>query len=151
MAVNVFDTSALGKHYHPEIGGARVDQLLGVVADVQAISRFSVVELHSVFAKKVRTGEISIGDFNAVARRFRSDVAAKRLRVIRLLVTHFQLAERLLRRHALTRNLRTLDALQLAVAIRLNAINPIQFICADQPLCAIAVSEGLSVVNPEIP
>src|SRR6478736_3611105 len=54
MAVNVFDTSALGKHYHPEIGAARVDQLLGVVEDVQAISRFSVVELYSVFAKKVR-------------------------------------------------------------------------------------------------
>lgn len=142
MVLNVFDTSALGKHYHPETGTDRVDQLLGVPGDVQAISRFTVVELQSVFAKKVRTGDLTEADFNLLARRFRSDVAAKRLRVVRLLVAHFQLAEQLLRRHALTKNLRTLDALQLAVALRLHTTNPVQFICADQHLCAIAALEG---------
>lgn len=151
MAINIFDTSALGKHYHTEIGTPKVDQLLGVVGDMQAISRFSVVEMRSVLAKKVRTGLLTTLEFNTIARRFRGDVAARRIRVIRLLVAHFQLAEQLIRRQSPTRNLRTLDALQLAVAIRFNSVNPVQFVCADQSLCAIAISENLNVINPESP
>jgi len=151
MAFNFFDTSALGKHYHPEVGTPKVDELLGVLTDTHAISRFTVVEMHSVFAKKVRTGALTLREYNKVTRRFRGDVSAKRVRVIRSLVTHFQLAEQLIRRHATTKNLRTLDALQLAVAMRFNAVNPVQFVCADQPLCVIAASEGLKVINPEIP
>src|SRR5262245_33585460 len=127
MAINVFDTSALGKHYHSEAGTTKVDQLLGVAGDVHTISRFSAIELYSVFGKKVRIGELTDPEFNKITRRFRGDVAAKRIRVIRLLVAHFRLAEQLLRRHAPSRNLRTLDALQLAVAIRFNAANAIQF------------------------
>lgn len=151
MSFNVFDTSALGKHYHPEVGTDKVDRLLDNSNDIHAISRFSAVEIYSVFAKKVRTGALSIPDFNVVTRRFRSDVATKRIRVIRLLVGHFHEAEQLLRRHAMSKNLRTLDALQLAVALSLQSINSVQFICADQHLCAIAVLEGLVVINPEQP
>src|SRR5262245_17029639 len=146
MTINVFDTSALGKHYHFEVGTPKVDQLLGVPGDVQTISRFSAVEVYSVFGKKVRIGVLTEPEFNTITRRFRSDVAAKRLRVIGLLVAHFHMAEQLLRRHSLSRNLRTLDALPLAVAIRLNAASPIQFICADQTLCAIAALENLAVI-----
>lgn len=151
MPFNVFDTSALGKHYHPEVGTDKVDKLLGEMNDTHAISRFSAVEIYSVFGKKVRTGILSIPDFNSVTRRFRSDVAAKRIRVIRLLVGHFHVAEQLLRRHALSKNLRTLDALQLAVALSVQPVNSVQFICADQHLCAVAVLEGLVVINPEQP
>jgi uncharacterized protein len=151
MATNFFDSSALGKRYHPEGGTPKVDQLFGVPGDIHTISRLSVVEMHSVFAKKVRTGALTMLDFNKITRRFRGDVAAKRIRVIRLLVAHFHLAEQLLRRHAPTKNLRTLDALQLAVAIRFHGAIPVQFVCADQPLCAIAALEGLHVINPESP
>jgi uncharacterized protein len=151
MAINVFDTSALGKHFHPEVGTPVIDSLLGVPDDVHAISRFTVIELHSVLAKKVRTGALTTTEFNAIARRFRGDVGARRLRVIRLVVAHFRLAEQLIRRHGPTKNMRTLDALQLAVALRFNTSNAIQFVCADHSLCAIAGLEGLKVVNPETP
>ena len=108
-------------------------------------------ELHSVFAKKVRIGEIDQASFQRLTRRFRGDVAAKRLRVIRLTAAHFQSAERLIRRIGLTKNLRTLDALQLAVALNLNEPGqPIEFVCADHALCTLAIAEGLSVVNPEV-
>jgi uncharacterized protein len=124
---------------------------LGSTSANQLISRLSVVELHSVFAKKVRIGELDPADFQKLTRRFRGDVAARRLRVIRLTAAHFQSAERLLRRTGLTKNLRTLDALQLAVAINLNEpASPIEFVCADQALCTLAIAEGLSVVNPEV-
>jgi hypothetical protein len=58
MPVHFFDTSAISKHYHAETGTAAVDALLAVPDARQVISRLSVVELHSVFAKKVRIGEI---------------------------------------------------------------------------------------------
>jgi predicted nucleic acid-binding protein len=151
MAIHFFDTSAISKHYHAETGTAKVDALLGLPAASQIISRLSVVELHSVFAKKVRIGELAPADFQKLTRRFRGDVAARRLRVIRLTAAHFQSAERLIRRIGLTKNLRTLDGLQLAVAISLNEPGqPIVFVCADQALGALAIAEGLSVVNPEV-
>jgi hypothetical protein len=64
----------------------------------------------------------------------------------------FQQAQQLLVRHALTRSLRTLDALQLAVALTLHALAPLDhFVCADANLCLVAAAEGLPVLNPELP
>ena len=61
------------------------------------------------------------------------------------------LAEQLVRRLSLTSNLRTLDALQLAVALGLNKPGrPVQFVCADKALCAVAVGEGVTVIDPEV-
>jgi hypothetical protein len=58
----------------------------------------------------------------------------------------------LLRKHALTKSLRTLDALQLAVALELNQRGVIDFfVCADRKLCKVAQDEGLAIINPEIP
>jgi len=151
MPVHFFDTSAICKHYHAETGTAKVDALLELPNSSQVISRLAVVELHSVFAKKVRTGELDPAGFQKLTRRFRGDVAAKRLRVIRLTAAHFQSAERLIRRIGPAQNLRTLDALQLAVAINLNEPDqPIEFVCADHALGTLAVAEGHSVVNPEM-
>jgi len=54
--------------------------------------------------------------------------------------------------HGLQRQVRTLDALQLSVALQLHQTAPIDhFVCADQRLCEIAAREGLAVVNPEFP
>ena len=48
--------------------------------------------------------------------------------------------------------LRTLDALQLAVALALSHQGMIDhFVCADYRLCEMAIVEGLSVINPSGP
>ena len=120
MAFNFFDTSALAKHYHTETGTLKVDSILAMTGDMHAISRLSFVELQSVFAKKVRTGQISLAVFQGLIRRFHADVSAKRFRVLRLLVSHLRGAEGLLRRIGPTQNLRTLDAIQLATAFPMN-------------------------------
>lgn len=150
MPDDFFDTSALSKHYHEEPGTEKVDELLAVAGVNHAVSRLSVVELHSVFAKKVRTGQIGQADFERLTRQFRTDVAKKRLRVVRLTAAHYQSAEKLVRRIGPASNLRTLDALQLAIALSLNEPERLStFVCADHALCAIATGEGLAVVNPE--
>jgi hypothetical protein len=152
MPDNFFDSSALGKHYHQELGSARVDQLLADPGSRHFISRLTVVEIQSVFAKKVRTGLLRLADFQLLCRRFLTDVTRRRFQVARVTGAHFQAAEQLIRRLAPAQNLRTLDALQLAVALDLQRQRLInRFICADQSLCTIATAEGLSVVNPEVP
>jgi predicted nucleic acid-binding protein len=149
---NFFDTSALGKHYHQEVGTPKVDQLLADPGSRHFISRLAVVEIHSVFAKKVRTGVLSLADFQLLCRRFRADVKQRTFNVVRIAAIHFEAGERLICRLALTQNLRTLDALQLAVALELQALGLVgQLICADQSLCSIASAVGLSVINPEVP
>jgi predicted nucleic acid-binding protein len=60
----------------------------------------------------------------------------------------YQEATQLIERHVRI-GLRTLDAIQLAVALALSHQGVIdQFVCADQRLCDTAIEEGLSVTNP---
>lgn len=148
MPDHFFDSNAIAKHYHTEAGTAAVDGLLASPGR-RLISRLAITEVHSVFAKKLRTGELARPDFDRLLDRFGRDVRAKRWEVFRLLVRHHEAAERLIRRIGVGRNLRTLDALQLAVALDLNAVSPVVFVSADQVLCGVAADEGLAVVNPE--
>jgi predicted nucleic acid-binding protein len=152
VADNFFDSSALGKHCHAEVGTVKVDQLLAAPASQHFISRLTVVEIQSVFAKKVRTGVLPLPDFQLLCRRFLADLRRKTFQVVRITVPHFQSAEKLIRRLAPAQNLRTLDALQLAVALDLHGKGLVsQFVCADRSLCSVAASEGIAVVNPELP
>jgi hypothetical protein len=49
----------------------------------------------------------------------------------------------------MSRQLRTLDALQLAIALHFDRSSPVDhFVCADQRLCDIATLEGLAVITP---
>ncbi len=64
MADRFFDTSAVAKHYRAEVGTAQVDGLLAEIGARHYLSDLSVVELHSVFARLVRTGEITDAVFH---------------------------------------------------------------------------------------
>ncbi len=150
MADHFLDTSALGKLYHAELGTTEVDRLLNEPGAGHFISRLSVVEIQSMFAGKVRTNVLTRQDFELLRRRFAADVAGRRLNVVRMTSVHYREAERLIRAHGMARSIRTLDALQLAVALSLQRRGMLgDFVCADRNLCAIATIEGLSVINPE--
>jgi predicted nucleic acid-binding protein len=153
MPGDFLDTSALAKHYHPEVGSAEVDRLWSDAARILFVSRLSALEIISVFAGKVRAGVISVADFNALRRRFLADLTkTKRLLGVRLLVAHYHEAEALLRKHGAVRRLRTLDALQLAVAIDLQRKGAVdRVVSADKDLLAVAAAEGLGVFDPENP
>jgi predicted nucleic acid-binding protein len=152
MSDHFLDTSALVKHYHPEIGTPKIDLLWNATNARLFISRLGVVEAVSVFAKKVRTGIISAGDFGLLRHRFFADLRKRRPAIVRLLVRHFQEGDRLLQQYGLVHGLRTLDALQLAVALDLQRRGLLgELVTADRILLAVAPLEGLSVSNPEIP
>jgi predicted nucleic acid-binding protein len=131
MADRFFDTSATVKHYLPEIGTAKVDALLAEGGARHFLSDLGVVELQSVFARQVRTGQITAADFGLFRGRFLADIASGLWTVLPVTGRDFHLAQHLLARHALT---------------------PLHtFVCADLNLNHVTTSEGLAVVNPEIP
>jgi uncharacterized protein len=144
-----FDTSALVKNYHAETGTSEVRRILGEAGSEFLVSRLSTVEMLSGFASKVRTGVFSSTEFGILRRRFFADVRRRTVLPIRVLNVHYQIAGGLIGKHAMSRQLRTLDAIQLAVALHFRRSFPLDhFVCADQRLCDVATLEGLAVINP---
>ena len=149
MASSFLDTSALVKRYHVEEGTPEVDRRFDDPQQGLIVSRLGFVEMLSALATKVRAGVLSFDAHDAARKRFLGDVKNRRLLVVRLLASHYRDAERLIDRHAKTRRLRTLDALQLSAALDLHRQGRIDtFVCADQALCEIATLVGLATLNP---
>jgi predicted nucleic acid-binding protein len=148
VANTFIDTSALVKYYHSEDGTQEVTQIIAEPMSRHYISRLSLVETVSAFAVKFRLGDIDEQGFAALRRRFYHDIGQGRFQIMPVTTPQYQAAMQLIERHFRIR-LRTLDALQLAVALALSHQGSIDhFVCADQSLCDTATEEGLSVVNP---
>jgi predicted nucleic acid-binding protein len=149
MAGYFLDTSALVKRYQAEIGTAAVDAIFAEADRSLLVSRLGLVEAVSALALKVRTGEIQLPDFSIARKKLLGDVKGRSLAVVRVLVGHYRYAEQLIERYGLTRRLRTLDAVQLAIALECEAKGRVQsFVCADALLCEIAELEGMRTLVP---
>lgn len=149
MSGYFLDTSALVKRYRPEAGADVVDGVFAEAGSLIVISRLAIVETSSALAMHVRTRQLSIDHYALTRKKLLGDVSQGIVKVVRLLVRHYQDAERLIERHATVRRLRTLDSLQLSVALDLLAQRRVdKFVCADRALCEIALLEGMQVVNP---
>ena len=147
MPAHFFDSSAYAKHYVAEPGTPAVDALLAGPGP-HLIAQLGRVELPSTFAKKVRVGEATPAGFTGNVLRFRRDVAAGLVQVVRMTRRDDLRAVRLIAAVGLRQNLRTLDALQLAVALRLRPAHPgLTFVSADQALLAVAAGHGLATVR----
>ncbi|MFO0944538.1 MAG: type II toxin-antitoxin system VapC family toxin [Planctomycetota bacterium] len=151
MPAYLFDSSAIAKRYCPEVGSDRVEAILNDAENLSVISRLTLVELHSVFSMKVRRQEISAADFGLLRKRLLADGKQRIFRVAAVTSMTYRRAVRLLMDHALTDSLRTLDSLQLAMALELRDRGRLDhFVTADQNLAKTSQKVGLSVVNPEI-
>ena len=115
------------------------------------ISRLTLVEIPSVFAIKVRTQFISREDAESALRRFREDILTGKFAVFSIREPEFALAELLIEKYAFDFRLRALDAVQVAVALRLRKQSLVDhLVAADKVLCDVATREGFSVLNPEL-
>lgn len=149
MGQYFFDTSALVKRYRPEQGTDAVDALFADAGSSFLISRLGIIETVSALALKVRTGELPLADYIVTRKKFLGEVSLGTVKVVRLLVAHYRNAERLIDRHAMSHRFRTLDALQLSVALDLREQGRVDtFVCADQALCEVASLENLPTLNP---
>ena len=75
MAGYFFDSSALAKLYHPEVGSAEVFRIFSEPNRRILISRLTPVEMQSVFAIKVRTGVILRQDAELLRQRMIAHLA----------------------------------------------------------------------------
>ena len=149
MAAYFFDTSALAKLYHREAGSDRVEELVRNPAHRILISRLAVVEMHSVFALKVRSRVIDADDATALRRRFLADIRGGVFEVLALTQSHYERAERLIVAYGFHYGLRTLDALQLAVVGELPSSLLDHVVASDRVFREVAVLERFSVIDPE--
>jgi predicted nucleic acid-binding protein len=143
------DTSALAKLYHWEVGSERMEALVEAPGARLIISQLTLIEIESVFATKVRTGVIDKPTLAQLRGRFYADLARGQFAVALLARRHFEVAEALVRTYAVDHALRTLDALQLSMAVdlcRRGAAS--QLVTSDKALCEVAALEGLAVLNP---
>lgn len=117
------------------------------------VSHLSTVEMESVLAIKVRTGEIDERQAETARRCLRADLRQRRLMLgPPVQPRHFHAARLLLVRYGASEGLRTLDALQLAIALDLKGAGQIAtLVAADQRLCRVAALAGCQAVNPEKP
>ncbi|MGA7415067.1 MAG: type II toxin-antitoxin system VapC family toxin [Bryobacteraceae bacterium] len=153
MAGSFLDTSALAKLYHEEPGSNYVERILNQPGSKGILSRLSLVEMESVFSMKVRTGALDENGRSLALRRLRADIARDRLIIgPPIKAKHYRSAAKLLRLHRVSRGLRTLDALQLAVALDMLEASWISVILsADKRLCEVAEACGCPAIDPENP
>jgi predicted nucleic acid-binding protein len=145
-----FDTSAFAKYYHTEPGSPRAAEVFAGPGRIIRVSSLGILETQSVFAMKVRMGQLERKAAGVQRAMMMLDIAAGTIEVYRLRAEHFVTAELLIGRHSYTRPRRTLDALQLAVALDLSENGLLDtFVVADKRLAEIAAIEGLTVMNPE--
>jgi predicted nucleic acid-binding protein len=147
-----FDSSALVKLYHPELGSPGVEAAFHKANRRIVISRLAGVELHSALSLKTRTGRLAMAEAILLRTRFLADVAAGAIVVVAIDESHYSIAENLIVQYGGRIGLRTLDALQLAVALEINRRAGLDgFLVADLALAEVAKAEGLVVMNPEQP
>ena len=142
------DTSALAKLYHPEIGSERMESLAQSPGAQMIISELSLIEIESVFATKVRTGAMARTALDHLRGLFSADIAKGRFDVVVLARRHFRNAGALVRLYGVDHALRTLDALQVSVAVDLQRRGVTsELVASDRNLCSVAAREGLTVLN----
>jgi uncharacterized protein len=145
-----FDTSALVKRYHQEAGTDVVEAVFRDHSRTRMISDIGVIECYSAFARRVRMGDITEEDFRATIKELAEDIQNGTIRLAFFGDGDKREAAALIEKYGLSRNLRTLDAMQLAVIKRLGTHMLRDVYCADRPFVDLIEAEGFSVINPEV-
>jgi len=112
------DTSAFAKLCHQEAGSDQMERIVEQRGSTSIVSRLAFIEIDSVFAIKVRTGELSASGQDLCRHRLRADLSQHWIRVSPSIIEerHYRSARQLLIQHGVPLGLRTLDALQPAMA-----------------------------------
>lgn len=142
MPLYFFDTSALVKRYHIEIGSEKVDEIFNNPAGSFAIASITIAEFVSAFARKLHKVVISEDDFRACLSEFSKDIISS-FWIIDLERSHINKSIPLIIKH----NMRTLDSLQLSVFLNLSSINP-TMVTSDEVLFNATLKEGLQAIKP---
>jgi hypothetical protein len=143
MSAIFVDTSSLVKYYYPENDSDRIETLLLKTRRI-FISNLSVVEMASALMKRVRMGEMTKKDELSVWNVFLDDLQSSQFQMLVPDERHYGRAADIIRNLGAQHGIRTLDALQIAVA---QSAGNVAFLCADKVLAATAAELGMKVVS----
>ena len=148
------DTSALAKLYHQEPGSDYMEDLFERQAEHRLIiSPLALVEMESALAIKMRMKRLDQIGRIAAQDRLRADLRERRILVSPGFENiHFEYAKTCVAMYGPQEGIRTLDALQLSMAIHLLNSGLLHFmVAADERMCRVARKEGIDVINPQSP
>jgi len=150
MADFFFDSRSIVKRYVTESGSGYVEGLVDPVNQNNIIlAQITRVEVASAFARRKKGNTLSNDDAAIALRSLESDLLDVYL-IVAIEKDHIASATDLATKHAL----RGYDAVQLATALAANydviesGGTSLVFVSADSELNTAAISEGLSVENP---
>ncbi|MBM3239655.1 type II toxin-antitoxin system VapC family toxin [Candidatus Poribacteria bacterium] len=143
-----FDTSALVKFFHEEIGTELVTQLINNPQNEVWISELTIVEFLSVMYRLYREEEIVDDELEEAINGFEEE--CHRFIVVPLNIVIIEEARDLLNTYGKYFSLRTLDALQLASC---NFVYEDDenwtIVSSDHRLIRVIQNAGMNVINPE--
>ncbi len=140
------DTSGLARRYLAEVGSAwTLSWIEPAAGNVIIIGELTTVEIASTLARLQRERKLAALNVTKLHNDFVLHSEREYL-VVPVEVSVFQQSVSLVQKHPL----RTLDALQLACALRAVALlhENITFVCADNRLLMAASAEGFATDNP---
>jgi predicted nucleic acid-binding protein len=144
-----FDSSALAKLYHPEAGSDSVNRIFRERSRLIFVAKLALIELISVAGVKQRTGSLTREGAAVFLRQVTVSAALGDFLIHPMHRQDYETASRLLTDYSAKHNLRTLDALHLACAIRRRTKSGIEcFVTADRALAEVAALDGFDVVIP---
>ncbi len=125
------DTSSLIKRYVLEAGSQKFLQILVGLNNI-IVSPVTLIELHSCFRRRLRDGDLSLGNYQKIEKELERNF--QDFSVVACDDNLIMTAVILLKKY----NLRTLDAIQLASAVVVDAP---EFITSDHKLALAAKKE----------
>ncbi|MBN1316479.1 MAG: type II toxin-antitoxin system VapC family toxin [Anaerolineales bacterium] len=150
MTTYYVDTSALVKRYADETGSVWFRAIFSAKPSPSIITvHLSVVEITSALTRRLREGVLASAEYAQLQNMFRSD-CMNEYEIVTAVGNIIDQANRLLEAYPL----RAYDAVHLATAVvanqRLvdNGLAPLIFLSSDDRLNDAAISEGLTVDNP---
>jgi len=133
------DTSALVQYYYPEKESERIEAQL-LKSQRIYISGLSITEMSSALMKKVRNRDLTKTHGMLIWNTFMDDLQTGPIELIFPDDRHFYKAADIIREFGAKHGIKTLDALQLAVA---HGLGTAKFLCADRALSKLAVEIGI--------
>jgi len=148
-----FDTSALVKYYHNELGTDQVVKIIDDQYNKIIISQISILEFHSQFAKKARDTKYPKFDANGfvkVCGLLCYHIVSGKFQITELTDDFVFKAVDLIREHSCEKNLRHLDAIQMSsfldyLRVHLETV----FVASDKKLLKVFDSLKLNYYDPE--
>lgn len=143
------DTSALVKLFHREVGTIELIAFLRQTQGRVLVCELTRIELVSAFAVKIRSGQTTKERLAEVVRQFAVMMVLGEVGMIGILRPDYEVAAKLIERWGDQHRLRSLDALHLAVALRLHGLGKAEMLIpSDEAMASVARQEGLAVWMP---